>query len=93
MSERLTPFQHLILLAAAGVDLDDWIPAFAVVPHGVYRSLVIRGLLRPHPRGYAITDEGRSALTDLRTIERRSYFVSLPPKKRDRRLLSDFLES
>lgn len=28
------------------------------VPHGVYRSLIIRGYLRPHKLGYEITPEG-----------------------------------
>ena len=36
-----------------------------VIPHGVYRSLVIRGLLMPHRDGYEITPEGREYLYDL----------------------------
>ena len=36
------------------------------VPHGVYRSLVIRGLLRPWHGGYELTPEGHDAISPLR---------------------------
>jgi len=32
------------------------------MPHGVYRSLVIKGLLTSHREGYAVTNEGRAAV-------------------------------
>jgi len=35
------------------------------MPHGVYRSLVIKGLLTSHREGYAVTNEGRAAVARL----------------------------
>lgn len=55
----ITPYQHLLLLAAASVDA---VPQYSVIPFGVYHSLVLRGLLAPHRHGFEITPEGRGVL-------------------------------
>jgi hypothetical protein len=61
--DPLTWQQELVLTAAAQADcipfrnfVDE---GPGMIPNGVYRSLVIRGLLRQHPLGFEITDEGR----------------------------------
>ncbi len=33
--------------------------------HGVYRSLIIRGYLRPHKYGYELTPEGRKCVESV----------------------------
>lgn len=56
---KLSPLQSLILTAAANVDHIGF-ETGSNIPHGVFRSLVIHGLLRHHPHGYEITDMGRA---------------------------------
>jgi hypothetical protein len=57
----LTWRQKLVLRATMGV---DYLPLRAQlqanIPTGVYRSLVRRGYLRKHSRGWVITPEGRA---------------------------------
>ena len=48
--------QSLILCAASMVDHIGY--GGSNIPHGVFKGLVIRGFLAPHPRGYEITPEG-----------------------------------
>lgn len=55
----MTPYQHLILLAASAVPV---LPRHGIIPFGVYRSLVIRGLLVRERDGFEITPQGREAL-------------------------------
>jgi hypothetical protein len=59
---RLTDLQCLVLTAASDV---DWMPRTHTIPHGVWRSLVMRGLLTPRGFGYGLTEEGRLAVETL----------------------------
>jgi hypothetical protein len=59
----LTSLERLVLAAAA--DVDFMYPG--MVPHGVFRALVIRGLMQPYRGGYALTAEGRSPSRRWRT--------------------------
>jgi|SRR5580765_4670191 len=67
--EQLSWGQHILLTAAVQV---DYLPHRAwlqiSVPHGVWRSLVIRGLLRPHRYGWEATDRGRKVIRTNRFI-------------------------
>lgn len=56
---KLTPRQMLVLSSAVGLPTERK----SSIPNGVYRSLIIRGLLAPHPCGYALTERGRDALS------------------------------
>jgi hypothetical protein len=59
---RLTPLQQLVLTAASDV---DWMPRTPAVPNGVWRSLVMRGLLTTRGLGFGLTEEGRLAVETL----------------------------
>jgi hypothetical protein len=59
---RITPLQRLVLTAASDV---DWLPRTPAVPNGIWRSLVMRGLLTPRGYGFGLTDEGRLAVETL----------------------------
>lgn len=59
---RLSRSQHWILLEHVRPSAKH-----KDVPNGIYRSLVLRGLLKRVPEGYALTDAGR-ALTYTRTL-------------------------
>jgi hypothetical protein len=55
--------QHLILKAASRVDyLNLEARRQTNLPNGVWRALVIRGLMREVPGGWQITEKGRMAL-------------------------------
>jgi hypothetical protein len=55
--------QEVVLKAAAQAECIEFRHHFrditGQIPYGVYRSLVIKGYLRHHPLGFAITDDGR----------------------------------
>ena len=73
--EQLSWGQHIVLSAAVQVDylpLRAWLQIS--VPHGVWRSLVIRGLLEPHRLGWQATREGRRVI-------RSNRFVITPTQK------------
>jgi hypothetical protein len=57
----LTALQQLVLAAAADVDF----MYAGTIPHGVFRALIIRGLMESMHGGFALTDEGRLALDTL----------------------------
>jgi hypothetical protein len=59
---RLTPLQRLVLAAASDV---DWMPRTPAVPNGLWRSLVMRGLLTTRGLGFGLTEEGRLAVETL----------------------------
>jgi hypothetical protein len=58
---RLSERQWLVL-ALACAHQGGIISESNRMPHGVYRSLVIKGLLAPHRDGYSVTDQGRAAV-------------------------------
>lgn len=76
----LTWRQELLLCAAADVDIlpsPEWHggnPGY--IPHGVYRSLDIRGLLRSTPSGYELTDDGRAAAANIKGGRQRMALVA-----------------
>jgi hypothetical protein len=76
--EQLSWAQHIVLSAAVQV---DYLPHRAWlqidVPHGVWRSLVIRGLLEPHRYGWQATRQGRKVI-------RRNWFVITPTQEKER---------
>jgi hypothetical protein len=47
-------------LTATQIDALKRLNDIEITPHGVYRSLVIRGYLRPVKMGYQLTPEGRA---------------------------------
>ncbi len=59
----LTDMQRQVLACHA---LGRFGPDTMKIPHGVYRSLVIRGLLRHGRKGYEITPEGREQISPTR---------------------------
>jgi hypothetical protein len=60
VSEQLSWAQQLILNAATQVAYLPFRAELQInVPYGVWRSLKIRGLLRPIPWGWKITERGR----------------------------------
>ena len=67
--EQLSWGQHIVLSAAVQV---DYLPHRAWLQislmHGVWRSLVIRGLLRPHRYGWEATEKGRKVIRSNRFI-------------------------
>jgi hypothetical protein len=73
--EQLSWGQHILLSAAVQV---DYLPHRAWLQislmHGVWRSLVIRGLLRPHRYGWEATEKGRKVI-------RSNRFVITPTQK------------
>lgn len=57
----LTWKSKLVLRAAMSVDYLEFRAKFQTnVPSGVFRSLVRRGYLRNHPKGWEVTPEGRA---------------------------------
>lgn len=67
--ERLSWGQHIVLSAAVQVDylpLQAWLQINLL--HGVLRSLVIRGLLRPHHLGWEATTLGREIIGSNRFV-------------------------
>lgn len=65
MSERLSWQQALILDAASYVDSLPFEAQFQIsIPYGTWRSLVVRGLLRPSfaKEGWEITPDGISLI-------------------------------
>src|SRR5262249_4841765 len=71
MHRRLTPYQELVLLAAAHV---RDIPYYHCVPFGVYRGLLLDGLLARARDGFEITGSGQEALARHRSLQGlRSY--------------------
>jgi hypothetical protein len=69
----LTWQQELVLKAAAQAECVPFQPFIdeepGMIPNGVFRSLVIRGLLTHHPFGYEITDEGRIEVSLMNRME------------------------
>src|SRR5215475_12437063 len=58
MTRNLSQWQQVALLACSSCPC-----AYPeVIPHGVYRSLVIRGLLMRHRDGFEVTAQGRDYL-------------------------------
>jgi hypothetical protein len=81
MLVQLSWRQHVLLSAASQVDyLDLRTTRQTNITHGVWRSLVIRGLMREIPGGWEITDMGRWTL---------KVGVITEPKQRTERLLMD----
>jgi hypothetical protein len=76
VSEQLSWAQHLILSAAVKV---NYLPLHVRhqinVPYGVWRSLVLRGLLQPHPLGWEITERGQKLIEKKEIV-----VVSLAPR-------------
>ena len=67
---RLTPLQQLVLAAASDV---DWLPRTPAIPNGVWRSLVLRGLLTSRGLGFGLTKEGRLAADTLQHAKRAGF--------------------
>lgn len=81
--EQLSWGQHIVLSAAVQVNylpLQAWLQIG--VPHGVWRSLVIRGLLEPHRNGWKATLKGRKVIGSNR-------FVITPTPTQKERCLMD----
>jgi hypothetical protein len=67
--ERLSWGQHIVLSAAVQVDylpLESWLQIS--LTHGVWRSLIIRGLLRPCHNGWEATQLGKKVIGNDRFI-------------------------
>jgi hypothetical protein len=79
--EQLSWGQHILLSAAVQV---DYLPHRAWLQislmHGVWRSLVIRGLLRPHRYGWEATEKGRKVI-------RSNRFIINPTQQKERPLM------
>lgn len=61
MNPNLTWRQKLVLRAALSVDyLELRTQLQANIPTGVFRSLVKRGFLRQHKKGWELTEKGRA---------------------------------
>ena len=74
--EQLSWGQHIVLSAAVQVDylpLRAWLQIS--VPYGVWRSLVIRGLLEPHRYGWQASRHGR------RVIRLNRFIINPTPEK------------
>lgn len=80
--EQLSWAQHIVLSAAVQVDylpLRAWLQIS--VPYGVWRSLVIRGLLEPHRYGWQATPRGQKVIASNR-------FVIVPQHQQKERLMN-----
>lgn len=76
MIVQLSRGQLLVLQAAAQVDyLSFRAQRQTNLRHGTWRSLVIRGYLRPVPSGWEITPEGRRLLTscNLMLVDKQNH--------------------
>ena len=58
----LTALEQLVLAAACDV---DYVPHQGMIPTGVFRGLVSRGLMQRYRGGYALTAEGVLAVETL----------------------------
>lgn len=72
-SSKLSANQRIVLSAAIGTPLN---PAhIRNIPHGVFRSLIMRGLLR-WQSGYRITPEGKNLLHHVMSLHYRNKMKS-----------------